>query len=221
MTATRTPARASSANSPRASSAATTANATVATPALARRAAGRQRHAWRSRSSATWSVTSCTTGAGGAEWARTSRRTAPSAMPADASVLSCGSAEPSDVINCRVIGRDAARSSSNWSMSGSSCPMGVSEGRTMSARRRSPTRVTRLSCAREVAAVVTTCRNLSSGCRALSGYQAREKPPRREQLTERFTPFRAPHSAYTPRPPLLRHLYGVAGSAAGRSYRCS
>lgn len=95
---------------------------------------------------------------GGAEWARTSRSTAPSAIPAEDSVLSCGSAEPSDVISCRVIGRAAARSSSNCRMSGSSCPIGVSDGRTMSARRRSPTRVTRLSCAREVVAVLTTLR---------------------------------------------------------------
>lgn len=158
VAAARAPVSESRANSRRASSAATTAKATDATPALVRRAAGRQRQACRSRSSATRSVTSCTTGAGGAEWARTSRSTAPSAIPAEDSVLSCGSAEPSDVISCRVIGRAAARSSSNCRMSGSSCPIGVSDGRTMSARRRSPTRVTRLSCAREVVAVLTTLR---------------------------------------------------------------
>ncbi len=113
-------ARVPSGNSRRANSAAITAKATVDAPAVTLRAAGRQRQAWRSRLSATWSVTSWTTGAGGAAWVLTRRSTAPSLTPAEARVLSCGRAEPSEVINCRVNGRDAARSSSNCSMSGSS-----------------------------------------------------------------------------------------------------
>ena len=111
----------------------------------------------------------------GASCTRTSRSTAPSGTPAYASEAPGSNAEPSAVTRCRNSGRAPTRSSSNRIISGRTTPTGSCEGSTRSIRRRSPTRVTRLSAVRRPAAerlkvpVDITRSNLSSGRRGQRG----------------------------------------------------